>query len=213
MPFRKSKILYQISFFSIFTRYQISFPLYSLLSLETKSWDLWWFSDKRIGAYVETIWTYPLITFVTLLPHWSPGGCWGCCVSAGPERNCNGTPCAMHFTTWRGGETTVVWVSLLKLSALLRGGHSSRADRQMVHPHERSSSHKGGTRFEVHWKYLILIRVSNETFPGFFRSYEKKIDKYESWRIFFTDFSPKKWKNGAFHTFLKAAVTRMNRVT
>ena len=135
------------------------------------------------------------------------------CVSAGPERNCNGTPCAMHFTTWRGGETTVVWVSLLKLSALLRGGHSSRADRQMVHPHERSSSHKGGTRFEVHWKYLILIRVSNETFPGFFRSYEKKIDKYESSWIFFTDFSPKKWKNGAFHTFLKAAVTRMNRVT
>ena len=123
------------------------------------------------------------------------------CVSAGPERNCNGTPCAMHFTTWRGGETTVVWVSLLKLSALLRGGHSSRADRQMVHPHERSSSHKGGTRFEVHWKYLILIRVSNETFPGFFRSYEKKNRQIRIIADIFHRLLPKKVEKWSFSYF------------
>ena len=127
------------------------------------------------------------------------------CVSAGPERNCNGTPCAMHFTTWRGGETTVVWVSLLKLSALLRGGHSSRADRQMVHPHERSSSHKGGTRFEVHWKYLILIRVSNETFPGFFQKLWKENRQIRIIADIFHRLLPQKVEKWSFSYFLESS--------
>ena len=80
MPFRKSKILYQISFFPFSLlaediKYPSFFTCFLLKGRRRKVENLWWFSDKRIvGAYVETIWTYPWLHSL-LCYYWSPGGC------------------------------------------------------------------------------------------------------------------------------------------